>query len=1023
MSGPVKVPGPGQATDESHRYWAFISYSHQDTAWARWLHRELESYRVPKRLVGDRGGRFPVPRRLFPIFRDRDELSSSAELGAVIDEALSQSRYLIVICSPKAAQSRWVDAEIRRFKSLGREGQVLAVIVDGEPGASSPAKECFPPALRFRVAVDRGLTDQPVEPIAADLRPQGEGKAHARLKLIAGLIGLGFDELRQRDRQQRFWQRLQGVMLASALVAGLSGFWHWEQGRRAETARQAHLDQLVDLGRSQLIGQNYAAAAHYLAEALHAGRDTPALRLLLGRAMPSVDAAAGVRIHHPDGQISRAEWSQDGQSILTLWKSAQLWDARTGAHRAALDAHDYGDRPGVSLSADASRVLIEGRPEFSAEHTVVDLYSLPEGRKLASWQGHTSLGQHGPVYHSLDSVRRRALIIDPEGAVLMVGIDRGELLGRLPTTGARSAVFSPDGTRVLTANESGQIEHWDPASGRRLQAFDALPRLPSRAFFSPSGHRLLVTNARGMIKLHDPRSGQLLDALGGHITHLAWATFSRDGSRLATIARDGAKVWNLATSELLVSAECNCNQASAMDLSPDGRWLTTRFDSRQPAIWSVDQRRLMYTLDGHTSAPNSLRFSADGTRLLSAAVDGDVAIWNLDPLRPHPLSTLAHGPPIDPQQFAETYTSAFSPDGTLAASGGTDGTIRLWEAASGRLVRVLTGHQAMINHVAFSPDGRLLASASDDRSARLWDLASGRPLQVLADHSRFVRRVVFSPDGQSLLAVAGLSPKLWSVPDGQLQAELVGHQGPAIEGSFSEDGHRILTASVDGSARVWQRSDGRLLSTLSGHEGVVPVALFVDSGRRVVTAGVDGAVLLWDVDSAAQLPTETRFDPGPGGFRAGAISHNRERVLLAALSGELMLWDWASKGLLRMSGHSLPSYHAEFSRDDRLLVSASNDGSARLWDTVTGQVLWVLSTENRSGPVWSASISPDSTRLLTAGRSDPPTAELWDLSPETRDPETLRRLVRCKTPWRLEGQKLIPQQPDPERCIAPLALR
>ena len=104
---------------EMKKYWAFLSYSHQDTKLCEWVHRELETFRVPRRLVGRDTREGKTPSRLFPVFRDRDELPGSSELGKNLAQALEQSRYLIVICSPAAARSRWVNEEIRQFKAMG----------------------------------------------------------------------------------------------------------------------------------------------------------------------------------------------------------------------------------------------------------------------------------------------------------------------------------------------------------------------------------------------------------------------------------------------------------------------------------------------------------------------------------------------------------------------------------------------------------------------------------------------------------------------------------------------------------------------------------------------------------------------------------------------------------------------------------------------------------------------------------------------------------------------------------------
>lgn len=202
----------------NYKYWAFISYSHADEEWAEWLHKSLETYRIPKKLVGREMPVGVVPRRLFPVFRDRDELPGASDLGGNIKQALRQSRYIIVICSPKSAVSKWVNEEIKGFKSLDRENRVLCLIVDGEPNAKpdSGQLECFPPAVRFRVSQDGELTEEPTEPIAADARKGKDGRANAKLKLLSGILNVGFDELKQREKQRQFYLKLR---IAASIVA------------------------------------------------------------------------------------------------------------------------------------------------------------------------------------------------------------------------------------------------------------------------------------------------------------------------------------------------------------------------------------------------------------------------------------------------------------------------------------------------------------------------------------------------------------------------------------------------------------------------------------------------------------------------------------------------------------------------------------------------------------------------------------------------------------------------------------
>jgi tetratricopeptide (TPR) repeat protein len=209
------------------RYRAFISYSHQDKAIATWLHNSLERYRLPKKLVGTTTAIGIVPKRLTPIFRDQDELPASGNLGTELQEALTNSSFLIVICSPASAQSKWVNEEIRQFKMLHGCDKVLALIVEGEPNAKSDAAEleCFAPALKFVVNPNGELTNQAAEPIAADLRKQGDGKKLATLKLISGLTAIRLDNLVQREAARRMRTLVQisaASFFAAVFAVGLA---------------------------------------------------------------------------------------------------------------------------------------------------------------------------------------------------------------------------------------------------------------------------------------------------------------------------------------------------------------------------------------------------------------------------------------------------------------------------------------------------------------------------------------------------------------------------------------------------------------------------------------------------------------------------------------------------------------------------------------------------------------------------------------------------------------------------------
>jgi tetratricopeptide (TPR) repeat protein len=211
------------------RYVAFLSYSHRNKAETEWLHKALERYHIPKKLVGKETSKGKVPARLIPIFRDRDELSASADLGNELRGALERSEHLIVIASPNSARSTYVQEEIRFFKSLHGEHRVFALIVGGEPYASGmPGREdeeAFPVSLRYKLDAQGQVSDVPAEPIAADIRPGKDGKRLALMKLIAGITGLRLDDLVQREAQRRA-RRLtyiaSGASLGMLLTTGLA---------------------------------------------------------------------------------------------------------------------------------------------------------------------------------------------------------------------------------------------------------------------------------------------------------------------------------------------------------------------------------------------------------------------------------------------------------------------------------------------------------------------------------------------------------------------------------------------------------------------------------------------------------------------------------------------------------------------------------------------------------------------------------------------------------------------------------
>lgn len=228
----------------SFKYRAFLSYSHADTGAARRVHRRFEGFRIDRDLVGRVTAMGPIPKTLRPIFRDRQDFEAGSSLTEQSIAALDASAALILLASPRSARSKYVNEEVRLFRSRHPDRLLIPLIVDGEPG--NPEHECIPPSLRFAVNPDGTITDRPVDVLAADLRQEGDGFELAIAKVVARLIGLAPDEVYRRAERERQRQRRMraavGVVMVLLAVAG--GTFYWQSQQQKQTL--ADISALVD---------------------------------------------------------------------------------------------------------------------------------------------------------------------------------------------------------------------------------------------------------------------------------------------------------------------------------------------------------------------------------------------------------------------------------------------------------------------------------------------------------------------------------------------------------------------------------------------------------------------------------------------------------------------------------------------------------------------------------------------------------------------------------------------------------
>ena len=347
-----------------HRYRAFISYSKQDQNHAKRLHSALETYRVPKGI----DVAVQRDRRLGRFFRDDDEMGASTDLGATLRDALENAENLIVICSPHAARSKWVNAEIQHFKNSARGDRIFAVIVDGTPNSTDPELNCFPPALDPEVVDSELLSERNTEPLGIDLRK--ESFQRARIRLVAGLLGISFDSLWQREKRRKMKRRavtaLASLVLASVIVVlGLK--WFTERGR----VHAQRIDSTLVKVRDDLASERVAAALNEL-DSLTSQGEKGAVEDVLKNALAWVSTPS--------------ELLKEIKAPAFFTNGAQLFFLATDRSSHPLKMNHPYRR---ILSSDQRRVLL-----LTDEEAMV--LNVADGRELArlatngiQWRGHT----------------------------------------------------------------------------------------------------------------------------------------------------------------------------------------------------------------------------------------------------------------------------------------------------------------------------------------------------------------------------------------------------------------------------------------------------------------------------------------------------------------------------------------------------------------------------------------------------------------------------------------------------------
>jgi WD40 repeat protein len=367
---------------------------------------------------------------------------------------------------------------------------------------------------------------------------------------------------------------------------------------------------------------------------------------------------------------------------------------------------------------------------------------------------------------------------------------------------------------------------------------------------------------------------------------------------------------------------------------------------------------------GHSSCVGSIACSPDGKTVLSGSWDNTLKLW--DAASGKLIRTFTG-------HSSGVYSVAYSPDGKTVLSGSGDSTLKLWDVTSGKEIRTFAGHTRSVSSVAYSPDGKTIISGADDKTLKIWDVASGKEIRTFTGFSSFISSITYSPDCKTILSASAGLLILWDVSSGKKIRTFTGHSGGVSSVAYSPDGKTVLSGATDRTIKLWDVSSGREIRTFTGHSGYVQAVAYSPDGRTVLSGSWDNTLKLWDVENGKEIRT---FTGHTRDIKSVAFSPDGKTVMSGANDNTLKFWDVASgKEIRTCNGHFDDVSSVAYSPDGLTFLSGAFDNTLKLWDAASGKL--IRTCTGHTGRVFAVAFSPDGKTVLSGAEDK--TMKLWNV--------------------------------------------